>query len=141
MAAEVKALFEGTWNECKAENVEAFLTAVGISEDRRKVILGMKATMKVEVNGDEICSTTFAGPNNEIKVTTKFILGKEFDVTEGEIPAKGTCSFLDGKLEAEIKPNDASKAIQTFIREIVNGELVQTMTAGGVTAKRTFTKA
>ncbi|XP_052779809.1 fatty acid-binding protein, intestinal-like [Mya arenaria] len=136
MAAEFQTLFGGEWKEYKNENVEKVLEAMGMNVITRKAAMQCTPVMTFATEGDTIKVTLKMGPKTE---NTSFELGKQFD-SKAMVEGKATALFSDGKLTVEMTPSDGDKKSVTIVREIVNGEMVQTMVCEGVQGKRIFKK-
>ncbi|XP_045210499.2 fatty acid-binding protein, adipocyte-like [Mercenaria mercenaria] len=137
MAADLKAKFEGKWVNVKSENLKEYLEKAGVGMIKKNIALQLTPEMVISVEGEQINVSITAGPK-----TTKasYKLGEQYDV-EGDNPGKAVTTLVDGKMNTVITPNDTKLKPHTIVRDIVDGQLVQTMTTDGVTAKRFFQKS
>jgi len=130
----------GKWKLDRSENFDEYLKALGVGMVKRKVVVSMTPTVEIQQKGDHfviINATTFSTDKSEFDIGTPFeaeIKG----VTDGLM--KNTPSVEDGKLVIASEPLTAKVNPTTTKREIINGELVQTLTSAGVECKRYFKK-
>ncbi|KAL4240600.1 Fatty acid-binding protein [Mactra antiquata] len=137
MAAEVGKIFGGSWKLDRSENFEAFLEAAGVGFLKKKLATSVSPSMVITVDGDNIEVKTSAGPKT---IANKFQLGREFE-SDTEYPAMATATLEGNKWVIQLTPKDSKKKNQKVTREIIDGELVQTMEIGDIAAKRIFKKA
>jgi len=131
----------GKWKLDRSENFDEYLKALGVGMVKRKVVSGMTPTVEIQQSGTHyviINTTSFSTDKSEFDIGTEFeaeIKG----VTDGTM--KNVPSIKDGKLVISSTPGTAKSTNPTTTeREIINGELVQTLTCGGAVAKRIFKK-
>ncbi|XP_075961613.1 fatty acid-binding protein 10-A, liver basic isoform X2 [Anarhichas minor] len=116
--------FSGTWKVYSEENLEGFLQVVGAPEMVVKMRKEVKPVLVIEQNGRDFTYTM------KTPICTKvysFSLGKESDMTAVD-GRKFKCTVREenGKLIAETEKF-------TSVREIQEGDMVETITAGPVT--------
>merc|ERR1711872_47545 len=126
--------FSGKWVFDHAENMEAIVEALNI--DKSKIPDDRSTTAEITQNGDTFQIKT-TGPKRTRDIT--FSIGKSFidpDIKE-----------LRG-VDVELTPSwDGDKLVMTGsggnsgARELVGGQMVVSITIGGVTGKRFFNKA
>ncbi|XP_064081467.1 fatty acid-binding protein 2, liver-like [Macrobrachium nipponense] len=115
------------------ENYSEWLSAIGIPADNAARMAAAKPTLEVSQSGDNVTIKTIAGDKT---FTNTIALGKDskatlpggveysVNMTLSGSSLKGTYSFMGKSGEASV--------------EISGSSLVQKMTCGGVTAKRTY---
>ncbi|XP_031730618.1 fatty acid-binding protein 10-A, liver basic [Anarrhichthys ocellatus] len=116
--------FSGTWKVYSEENLEGFLKVVGAPEMVVKMRKEVKPVLVIEQNGRDFTYTM------KTPICTKvysFSLGKESEMTAVD-GRKFKCTVREenGKLIAETEKF-------TSVREIQEGDMVETITAGPVT--------
>merc|ERR1712243_82933 len=123
----------GTYVLESNDNYDAWLTAVGMPEENRKRMVGAKPTIKLSVAGDQITVETSAGDKSfsntitsgkESKATLPGGVDYTVCLTASGSEVKGTFNFLG-------KPGNAECVFTA-------AGFTQTVTAAGVTAKRTY---
>lgn len=140
MAAEIKERFEGKWSSYKFENGDKLLEAMGTGFLKRKLIGLVNPTMTFQIEGDTITVATVVGPKT---ITVSFKLGEEYDVSPppDDKPCVAITTWEDGKIKTIMTPKDPNGKVQHMDREIIDGDLVQSMTVEGVTGKRYFKRS
>ncbi|CAD7093311.1 unnamed protein product [Hermetia illucens] len=114
----------------KSENLDAYMEALGVSAENRKLGNTIFPTVSLVKNGDEYEYTTASTVRNNVM---KFKPGVEFDL-----------DTLDGrKTKAVCHFENPNKLIQkdstgTITREFTGTELVSTCTTNGITAVRYY---
>lgn len=137
--AEPKIPLEGVWKTYKNENLEEYLTAMGIGFLKKKMILKAPLTVTIEKKGDKmkVSSSVLVMSNNE-----EFTLGEEFETT-AKNGAKMKCTATlegDTKLTVDMKPVEEDQKPQKCTRWIEEEELITSLEIGDVVAKRYFKK-
>lgn len=127
----------GSWTLDKSENYDGFLKAVGMGGMKRGIVVKLAASLTITaLAGGKYKIVTVNGPKTKERDVT---LGEEF---EDEGPdggkSKGAWNVEGGKMVGKFL-TPKGKTL-TITREIVNGNLQQTMDLDGVVAKRTFKK-
>ncbi|NXI49014.1 FABPL protein, partial [Chloroceryle aenea] len=119
--------FNGTWQVYAQENYEAFLKALALPDDLIKMAKDIKPTIEIQQKGDHFVVTSKTPKQS---VTNSFTLGKETEITtmNGQ-KLKCTMTMVDGKLVCKSEKFSHEQ-------EIKGNEMVETMTAGGVTLTR-----
>jgi len=120
--------FAGKWTLVRTEGGEEFAKGLGIPADK----IPTKADLEVTQNGDDF---TFKIVTENATREHNVCVGKPFKESILGMEIEGTANW-----EGERLVTKTEKGSET-IREIVNGELVVTMTVQGFTAKRIFKKA
>lgn len=140
MAAEIKELFEGKWTAYKFENGDKLLEALGAGFVMRKLMSLINPGLVFEVEGDIITIKTTIGPKTH---QDSFRLEEEFEVNPppDEKPCTAISRWCDGKLKTVITPKYTMGKVRHLNREIINEELVQTLTVDGVTGIRYFKRS
>ncbi|XP_045177430.2 fatty acid-binding protein, adipocyte-like [Mercenaria mercenaria] len=137
MAVELKAKFEGKWENVKSENLKEFLDKAGVGMIKRNIAAQFTPTIVISVEGETVNVSITAGPKKD-KVSYK--LGEGYDI-EGINPGKAVTTLVEGKMNTVITPNNKDLKLHTVVNDIVDGQLVQTLTTDGVTAKRYFKRS
>ncbi|KAL4240598.1 hypothetical protein ACF0H5_001389 [Mactra antiquata] len=137
---QIKATLAGTWNIDRDENLDEYLDAIKIGSVKKQVVKKLKPTLTISVDGDTIEVKIAGGPADVMTVKNRFKLEETFIADAAGVTGEGLTKFVDGRLETDVTPKDKDKPKQKIIREVVNGELVQTMLVGDVTSKRIFKK-
>ncbi|KAL2084758.1 hypothetical protein ACEWY4_020276 [Coilia grayii] len=119
--------FSGTWQVYVQENYEDFLRAISLPEDVIKMAKDIKPTTEIKQTGNDFVITSKT-PHQS--VTNSFTIGKEADITtmDGK-KLKCTVQLQGGKLVCKTDKF-------SHVQEIVGGEMVETMTVGGVSMVR-----
>ncbi|KAM4678488.1 gastrotropin-like [Discoglossus pictus] len=120
--------FTGKYEVEGQQNYDQFMAAIGIPADTIERGRNFKFTTEVVQNGNEFTwSQIYPGHTN----TNKFIVGQESEMESmGGKKFKATVQLEGGKLVV-----DFGKYHHTS--EIVDGKLVETSVAGGITFVRT----
>ncbi|XP_075961612.1 fatty acid-binding protein 10-A, liver basic isoform X1 [Anarhichas minor] len=130
--------FSGTWKVYSEENLEGFLQVVGAPEMVVKMRKEVKPVLVIEQNGRDFTYTM------KTPICTKvysFSLGKESDMTavDGR-KFKGLCrlrSCFSAFLKCTVREENGKLIAETekftSVREIQEGDMVETITAGPVT--------
>ncbi|XP_041379338.1 fatty acid-binding protein, liver-like [Gigantopelta aegis] len=132
---EIHEKFGGSWKMARSEKFEEYLEAMGVGIIKRTVASKLSPVLEISVEGDVVKVIT--------KTTIKTLpvegkLGEEFDTETLGRHEKTVYKFEDGKLIATSVPIDSKQKVSVIERDIVDGELVQTMTVGDVVCKRYF---
>ncbi|XP_071800828.1 fatty acid-binding protein, heart-like [Asterias amurensis] len=140
-ASSPPADLNGKWQLVRNDNFDAYLKSVDIGLIKRKMINSMTPVVEMEQNGDDFKVTAkipVAGP-----IVSTFKVGVEFTDSNpmmgGRDEKRVLAEWRGCKLVHTVvsAPKDKPMSIE---REIVDGELVITMTNGDVVAKRYFKK-
>nr|XP_011426735.2 sodium/calcium exchanger regulatory protein 1 [Crassostrea gigas] len=131
---EIKNKFVGKWKLDRSERFEDFLRECGVNFFVRKMAGMASPVSEISVKEDD---------KVHISMVTSFMtqedcfkLGEEFEKDMRGNKMVGKPSVVDGKIIIEYTPTDPSIKPQKVTREVINGELVQTMEIGDVTCKR-----
>ncbi|XP_013389646.1 fatty acid-binding protein, intestinal [Lingula anatina] len=127
--------FTGTWKADRSENFEAFLNKVGVSYFMKKIAVNTHPTLVMDQKEDNFKAKFSMGI---ISKESAFTIGIEMDFDEFKKKMKTTPAWEGSKLVFHCVPVDGDGDSVIMTREIVDGELVQEMTCGEVTAKRIF---
>jgi len=123
---------EGTYEFVSQDNFENYLKAAGVGMLTRKVILKTSPTMKIEINGKDVTTTTITSIKT---IVIKFTLGEEYEADPGTgMPAKYVSTVEGDVLYSREVANPDSLATRTFTDD---GMEYKTVTKG-VTATRYF---
>ncbi|XP_028837149.1 fatty acid-binding protein 10-A, liver basic [Denticeps clupeoides] len=119
--------FSGTWQVYTQENYEDFLRAISLPEDVIKMAKDVKPVTEIKQTGNDFVITSKTPRQS---VTNSFTIGKEAEITT-----------MDGKkLKCTVRMEGGKLVCQTekfsHVQEISAGEMVETMTVGGVTMIR-----
>ncbi|KAI6179656.1 Cytosolic fatty-acid binding domain and Calycin-like domain and Calycin domain-containing protein [Aphelenchoides besseyi] len=129
----------GSWKHESAENVDAFLKAVGIGMILRKVASTQKPLVKITVDGDEWHVAIESAFKNH---SWNFALNKRNKITT--IDGRtfwATYTDEDGVLVEKQESLEGEKTVPAVTRRWVEGDkLLMTEEANGVVAKRSFTR-
>lgn len=120
--------FNGNWTLDRTEGGAEFMAALGIPADK----VPKKVDLEVTQNGDDFSFKVITDKGTREHSVT---IGKPFKESIMGHEVEGAAS-RDG--DRIVTANN--KGSET-VREIINGELVVSMTVKGVTAKRFFKKA
>ncbi|XP_062570946.1 fatty acid-binding protein, adipocyte-like [Saccostrea cucullata] len=135
---EIKSKFEGKWECVKAENIESFLEAMGVNLIKRKAAAQLKPTLIISVKDGKV-EIVRKLPIKETK--NQFVLDQENDISDDDHKFKAMFTYSEGKMKMEFKAVDGKSKDNVVVREIEGGNLIQTATCNGVTAKTTFKKS
>nr|XP_022342243.1 fatty acid-binding protein 9-like [Crassostrea virginica] len=131
---EIKNRFVGKWKLYRSENFEDFLGECGVNFFVRKMAGMASPVSEISVKeGDKVHITLVTSFMTQEDC---FSLGEEFDKDMRGNKMVGKPSFEDGKIIIQYTPKDPSIKPQKVTREVINGELVQTMEIGDVVCKR-----
>lgn len=119
--------FSGKWCLDRTEGGEAFAQKLGIPADK----IPTTANLEVTQSGDTFNFKIITEANTR---EHSVVVGKPFKESIMGMDIEGTANWEGDRLVTKTE-----KGSET-IREIVNGELVVTMTVQGATAKRVFKK-
>merc|ERR1712227_399113 len=131
--------FCGTWNKTKSENGLAFFTAWEVPVDQLKRAAAAKLQTMISMNGNAVTiKKTFTEDDGNVKVDENTAtLDTECEFT-GPIGNKFNATAT---LEGDRLVIKGSGGNGTVTIEVVDGELVETMTGKGETFKRWSAKA
>nr|XP_022342880.1 fatty acid-binding protein, adipocyte-like [Crassostrea virginica] len=131
---DIKNRFVGKWKLHRSENFEDFLGECGVNFFVRKMAGMASPVSEISVKeGDKVHITLVTSFMTQEDC---FSLGEEFDKDMRGNKMVGKPSFVDGKIIIQYTPKDPSIKPQKVTREVINGELVQTMEIGDVVCKR-----
>ncbi|XP_060756931.1 fatty acid-binding protein 10-A, liver basic [Neoarius graeffei] len=119
--------FSGTWQVYSQENYEEFLRAILLPEDIIKLAKDVKPITEIQQTGHDFVVTSKTPGKT---VTNSFTIGKETEITT-----------MDGKKLKCIVRLEGGKLICdsdkfSHKQEIKDGEMIETLTAGGTTMVR-----
>ncbi|KAL5017435.1 hypothetical protein ScPMuIL_007024 [Solemya velum] len=124
------------WKLDRSENFDEFLKELGLNVVFRKMASAATPTIQLNMEGDMVnIVSKVAFFNHVIKIK----VGGEVEQTFEGLKMKCTSRWEDGTLITEAIPCDDGRGKpQTFHRQLVDGELVQTMFVGDVKCVRIF---
>ena len=120
--------FNGKWKMDRTEGAAEFIKALGIPADK----VPKSADLEIKQNGDD--EFTFQVVTEKATRNHSVTVGKSFKESILGVDFEGAARWDGDRL---VTANDKGTEIT---REIIDGELVVTMTVKGVTAKRIFKK-
>ncbi|XP_041980385.1 fatty acid-binding protein 2-like isoform X1 [Aricia agestis] len=123
-----------TYEHQRDENFKEFLDSIGIPEDFKQKILSMKASQKIEKNGDEYTLTTNdAGNIKELK----FKSGVEFDENVFEKVVTKTTITVEGDVvrQKRVAPDGRSMGVE---RHYNGDEMILVIAAKDGNARRYY---
>lgn len=132
--------FQGKWKHYKDEGFEAFLDALGVPANGKKLALECHPLVEIAKDGDYfVIRFSEAGvPDRQ----SKFKEGEEFDHPASAADSTNTRRAVAHTLSStkfQIKTVSGSPDfVET--REIIDGEMVATLDHGDVSCKRFFKK-
>ncbi|XP_007950565.1 fatty acid-binding protein, intestinal [Orycteropus afer afer] len=129
--------FDGTWKVDRSENYDKFMEKLGVNAVKRKLAAHDNLKLIITQEGNKFTikeSSTF----RSIEIVFDLDVNFNYSLADGT-ELSGTWSQEGNKLVGKFKRVDNGHALNT-VREIINGELVQTYTYEGVEAKRIFKK-
>ncbi|XP_019600080.1 fatty acid-binding protein, intestinal [Rhinolophus sinicus] len=129
--------FDGTWKVNRNENYDKFMEKMGINVIKRKLAAHDNLKLIITQEGNKFTvKESSALRSTEIV----FELGVMFTYSLADgTELSGTWSLEGNRLIGNFKRVDNGKELNA-VREIIDGELVQTYTYEGVEAKRIFKK-
>ncbi|KAM9434055.1 fatty acid-binding protein, intestinal [Clarias gariepinus] len=131
-------IFNGTWKVDRSDNYEKFMEQMGINIVKRKLAAHDNLKITLEQNGDKFHVkevSTFR------TLELDFTLGVTFEYELADGTKLSGSWVMDGDvLKGTFVRQDNGKTLNT-VRQIVDGELVQSYNYDGVDAKRIFKKA
>ncbi|XP_064613500.1 fatty acid-binding protein 1-like isoform X1 [Liolophura sinensis] len=132
--------FVGKWEQTATENMENYLKATDVSETgvmKTMELLGSGLHETIEVSGNDV-TITESGNTSTNQQVKKGTLGKEVDFTyrSGQT-CKLSFTLEGGDLVETTKGTHATRVV----RQVEGSTMTHVLTAGGVTATRTFKKA
>ncbi|XP_078664926.1 cellular retinoic acid-binding protein 2-like [Branchiostoma floridae x Branchiostoma belcheri] len=127
--------FTGNWKHVKSENLDEYLSALGVNIAKRKIVASSSPRAEIQQDGDSFRIKTIGPQTKEIS----FKIGQNF---EDELPmgkVQVTPSWDGGKLRFDI---DSPKGKLVTEREIrADGQMYMVMKAAdGTTCTRIFAK-
>ncbi|KAM6220661.1 fatty acid-binding protein, intestinal [Rhynchocyon petersi] len=129
--------FDGTWKVDRNENYDKFMEKLGINVVKRKLAAHDNLKLIIKQEGNTV---TIKESSNFRSIDITFELGVNFNYNMADgTELSGTWSIEGNQMVGKFKRVDNGKELNT-VREIINGELVQTYTYEGVEAKRIFKK-
>uniref|UniRef100_A0A3P9HTB6 Fatty acid binding protein 1b, tandem duplicate 1 n=1 Tax=Oryzias latipes TaxID=8090 RepID=A0A3P9HTB6_ORYLA len=122
--------FTGKYQLESSENYEAFMKAVGISDENIQLTKGLKSITEMEENGDNFKVTVTTGSH---VIINSFTIGQETEMLSVTGEKIKTVVKKEGtKLMMSLKRAD-------IVTELVDGNtLVTTMTLGDIVYKTTY---
>ncbi|BFZ05421.1 hypothetical protein BsWGS_08460 [Bradybaena similaris] len=126
----------GKWNFLSADNVDAYMDALGVSEQLRELARNIKPTVEISKDGDSWTIKTIAGDKT---AQTTFIENQEVDTVSliGQ-QVKARLTIVGNKMIESQTVGDLDIVIE---RSVVDGVYVSKMQSKGVEAVLQFTKA
>ncbi|KAK3084086.1 hypothetical protein FSP39_007900 [Pinctada imbricata] len=129
-------LLGGKWKLDRSENFDNFLKEMGLNVVFRKMAGAAKPCIEVKVEDGVVKIISKVSFFNKVMTIR---LDEEYKETFDGLEMNCHSRWENGKLITEAIPAGEGKGKpQTFIRERVNDELVQTMTVGDVICTRVF---
>merc|ERR1712183_225259 len=126
-----------TFNFDNNDNYEAFLKACGMGSMKRGFVTKLGGSITVsKISDTKYEFTVVNGPKSK---TRQVSFGEQFEedgMDGGKI--RGAWVEEGGKLVGNFKNDKGNEFV--FTRELIGGQLVQTMKAGSVVAKRFYNK-
>ncbi|CAH1781470.1 unnamed protein product [Owenia fusiformis] len=137
MAAPID--LSGKWKVGKSENLDAFLTALGVNVAMRKIATNASITQEITQDGNDMTVVMKLPLKTK---TTKFTVGSgEFeDETPDGRKIMANAYWEGSSLVVDAKPKDAKEKGLKVVRTIEGDEMHQAMTCDGVTAIRHFSR-
>jgi hypothetical protein len=129
------ANFVGVWNLTDSNNFDKYMQEVGVSAPMAKMGNMAKPTLTISVEGDTWklkSETTFKTAKAEFK------LGEEFVETTADERKMNTTFTLETPTKLVQDQKGAIPSV--IVRELVDGKMLVTCTAGKVVATRTYVK-
>ncbi|XP_078486179.1 fatty acid-binding protein, intestinal [Ciona intestinalis] len=126
----------GNWSLDKSENYDDFLKAAGMNSIKRAMAVKLGGSLSIEKVGEKLKVKSVNGPKTKER---EMPIGADFD---DEGPGGGSArGRWEEKGDTMVGTFKTEKG-KTFVmkREIVGGQLVQTMDFDGVVCKRYFNK-
>uniref|UniRef100_A0A3P9K1N9 Fatty acid binding protein 1b, tandem duplicate 1 n=1 Tax=Oryzias latipes TaxID=8090 RepID=A0A3P9K1N9_ORYLA len=122
--------FTGKYQLESSENYEAFMKAVGISDENIQLTKGLKSITEMEENGDNFKVTVTTGSH---VIINSFTIGQETEML----------SVTGEKIKTVVKKEGTKLMIRLkradIVTELVDGNtLVTTMTLGDIVYKTTY---
>uniref|UniRef100_H2YY68 Cytosolic fatty-acid binding proteins domain-containing protein n=1 Tax=Ciona savignyi TaxID=51511 RepID=H2YY68_CIOSA len=126
----------GSWTLDKSENYEEFLKAVGMNAIKRAMAVKLGGTLTITPVNGKLKVKSVNGPKTKER---EMPIGQNFD-DEGPNGgvAKGIWVEEGDKMVGTFTTEKGKKFVMT--REVVKGQLVQTMDFDGTVCKRFFKK-
>ncbi|XP_032254905.1 fatty acid-binding protein, intestinal [Halichoerus grypus] len=129
--------FDGTWKIDRNANYDKFMEKMGVNMVKRKLAAHDNLKLTITQEGNKFTvkeSSTFR------TIEIVFELGVTFNYSLADgTELSGTWNLEGNKLVGKFKRIDNGNELNA-IREIIDGELVQTYTYEGVEAQRIFKK-
>lgn len=138
-AATVTVDLGGKWKLHRNENFDEYMKSVGIGLIKRKLIISLPTTIEVTQTGDDFKFLTKTPLGSRLTSFTLGVVYPENNPMWGDREHRVLADVYGGKLVQKVKTAPDGEAM-SFEREIVDGELVLTMTMGEMVAKRYFKK-
>ncbi|KAL5017368.1 hypothetical protein ScPMuIL_006957 [Solemya velum] len=135
---EIEGKFCGVWKLDRSENFDGYLKEVGVNFMLRKMAGVAGETVTITVEGDQVRILT-KGPR---ETDIKFRPGQAFESRDThDNPLEVTTTLEDGVLYTDAKAMNSKGKDHRITRDIVNGELVQTIKVNDVICKRIYKKS
>ncbi|XP_067828483.1 fatty acid-binding protein, intestinal-like [Heptranchias perlo] len=130
--------FDGVWKVCENVNFEAFLIALGVPENQRKMAMEDKLEMDIKQEGNKF---TVVEKSCFCIKASEWTLDEEFENTLADgSQVKGKFVLANPNcLDGHFKKLSDGKDFVT-IREVHGDKLVQTIKIDGEESKRIFKK-
>uniref|UniRef100_A0A914Q7F7 Lipocalin/cytosolic fatty-acid binding domain-containing protein n=1 Tax=Panagrolaimus davidi TaxID=227884 RepID=A0A914Q7F7_9BILA len=132
--------FVGKWISDSAENMEAYMEALGANWVIRKLVpkIALTLEMTIEINGNHWNMNAYSAVKN---FHLEFDLGKEFEEVSGDgRKVLSTLTFENGKLFHIQKALKKEEKNSSYVSYIENGKLIQIAECDGVESRRIYTK-
>ncbi|KAL6897518.1 fatty acid-biding protein [Trichoderma evansii] len=129
-------IFNGSYRLSKNENLDGFLSELGVGALKRKIIEAAKPTFTISKDGDMWHMTIQVGLQQR---RIKFAMGEEFDDINIYDARVKSLITQDGNKWTQVQtPVDGSGNIIITVREFGEKQFKATMTVRNVTAVRIF---
>ncbi|KAF6030415.1 FABP3 [Bugula neritina] len=129
--------FIGKWKSEESEGFEDYLKALGVALPLRKIAAMQNPTVVVKDNEDGTYTVSTITTFKSHTVTFKLDVEQDEDTPDGR-KVKTTFTMEDGKLLQHQMLN--GEVSSKLVRELVDGKLKITATAGDAIYIRTYTK-
>ncbi|XP_064612139.1 fatty acid-binding protein, liver-like [Liolophura sinensis] len=131
--------FVGKWEQTATENMENYLKATDVPEsDIKKALelLGSGLHETIEISGNDV-TITESGNTSSNQQVKKGTLGQEVDFT---YHSGQTCKLLFSLEGGDLVETTKGKHTTRVVRKVDGNTMTHLLTAGNVTATRTFKK-
>ncbi|XP_070576162.1 sodium/calcium exchanger regulatory protein 1-like [Ptychodera flava] len=126
----------GKWKHDRSENLEELLAAMDVGMVMRKLAGSTSPTVDIAVADDG--TWTIKAATAVKTMTSTFKLGEPFEESGPDGKKRKVASLENDVLTVKVVDDPAGAVV---IREVVDGQMIMTMTKGSVTAKRIFNRA